>query len=100
MKAITFTEEERDEMQGGLEEIQEITEKLLGCVTEKGGEGMMGERRYFIDMEERPPYQEDEMGMRYGDRYGMRYGDRYGMRGYSSMGMRRGVRGTGRYSRM
>lgn len=83
MKVVEITEDKVDKMGDLVEGILKYGGKLMQCVNEISEDSGMGER-WDDDY--------DEMGERGG------YG-RGGGYGYRGMGERRGVRGTGRYSR-
>ena len=95
MKIIEIKEDKYDDLCENIENGLRFLGKAMQCLDDMKGEGMEGE-------------EESEYGMRgygmrdggYGERdgeYGMRGG--YGRRDGASYGMRRGVKGTGRYSR-
>lgn len=86
---VEISENKVEKMSDYAEKMLKYGGKLMQCLEELS-ESSMGQREYDEDDEE-----EDEMGERGG--YGSRGG--YGNRGGGGMGQRRGVKGTGRYSR-
>lgn len=95
---IIVTESNKQKMSEYAEKMLKYGGKLMQCI-ESLGEGSMGQR----DEEDWEDDDEDNFGQRGGypggrSNYGMRDGGSYGSRD-GMMGERRGVRGTGPYSR-
>lgn len=95
---IIVTESKKEKMSEYAEKMLKYGGKLMQCI-ESLGEGSMGQR----DDDDWDDDDDDNFGMRGGysggrGSYGMRDGGSYGMRD-GMMGERRGVRGTGPYSR-
>lgn len=85
---IIITEDKYQELSDMTEKMLRYGGRIMTCLEELKGESA-GER------DDEDWDDDDEMGMR--GAYGSRGG--YGMRGGESTGYRRGVRGTGPYSR-
>ena len=93
MQIIEITESKVEKMSDYAEKMLKYGGKLMQCIEElSGGESMGRRERYYDDDDERY----DEMGERGGYGGGS---DRGGYGDCGGYGERRGVRGTGRYSR-
>lgn len=88
MQIVEITESKVEKMSDYAEKMLKYGGKLMQCIEElsSGGESVGRRERYYDDDDDRY----DEMGER--DNYG-------GGSGRGGYGERRGVRGTGRYSR-
>lgn len=86
MSIIEITEDKREKMSELAEELLLIGGKLMQCIEQLGEESEIGYRRY----------DDGDYDMRSSD---MRGSDMRGSGRGSSYGNRRGVAGTGRYSR-
>lgn len=82
MRMIEISEDSRDKMLESAEKVVKYASRLVQCFEDLDGDGY-GQRRYNED--------DEEMGERDGYSRGGRYG--------GDIGERRGVRGTGPYSR-
>lgn len=108
MRIVEITENKVSDLYEYAEKMLKYGGKLMNCIEEMSEESGMGMRGGGYG----------NRGGQGGGSYGSRYGNRYGERGYSErweedddmgeregygnrydMGERRGVRGTGRYSR-
>lgn len=92
---IEISENKMEHLAANAEKMLRYGGKVMQCIEELSCGGNYGERD--MDDREEEDWEREETGMR--GSYSGRYGNRRDGRGME-MGERRGVRGTGRYSRM